>query len=106
MIEKFSRYSGLISYGNDIVESFCLLASQIADIFGGVKPQDIPFYQVMKFELVSSTETFASDAHLLLLFDLRGIELHVDARRGRNLEQALHRLQRILQEVLIHVVPL
>jgi hypothetical protein len=51
-------------------------------------------------------ETFASDAHLLLLFDLRGIELHVDARRVRNLQQALHRLQRILQEVLIHVVPL
>ena len=51
-------------------------------------------------------ETFASDAHLLLLFDLRGIEFHVDARRIRNLQQALHRLQRILQEVLIHFIPL
>jgi putative ABC transport system substrate-binding protein len=57
---RFVEIGGLMSYGNDIVESFRHLASQIADIFSGAKPQDIPFYQVVKFELVMNAKTAKS----------------------------------------------
>jgi putative ABC transport system substrate-binding protein len=57
---RFVEIGGLISYGNDIAESFRHLASQIADIFSGAKPQDIPFYQVVKFELVINLKTAKS----------------------------------------------
>ena len=54
---RFVEIGGLMSYGNDIAESFRHIAGQIADIFRGAKPQDIPFYQVTKFELVINMKT-------------------------------------------------
>jgi ABC-type uncharacterized transport system substrate-binding protein len=57
---RFVEIGGLMSYGNDIVESFRLIASQIADILRGAKPGDIPFYQVTKFELVINMKTAKS----------------------------------------------
>jgi putative ABC transport system substrate-binding protein len=54
---RFVEIGGLISYANDIVESFRIIARQTADILRGAKPQDIPFYQVTKFELVINMKT-------------------------------------------------
>ena len=57
---RFVEIGGLMSYGNDIVESLRLIASQIANILRGAKPGDIPFYQVTKFELVINMKTAKS----------------------------------------------
>jgi putative ABC transport system substrate-binding protein len=57
---RFVEIGGLMSYGNDIVESFRLIASQIANILRGAKPGNIPFYQVTKFELVINMKTAKS----------------------------------------------
>ncbi|MGY8679785.1 ABC transporter substrate-binding protein [Bradyrhizobium sp. UFLA05-153] len=57
---RFVEIGGLMSYGNDIVESYRLIASQIADILRGTKPEDSPFYQVTKFELVINMKTAKS----------------------------------------------
>jgi putative ABC transport system substrate-binding protein len=57
---RFVEIGGLMSYGNNIVESFRLIASQIADIHRGAKPGDMPFYQVTKFELVINMKTAKS----------------------------------------------
>jgi len=55
---RFVEIGGLMSYGNDIVESFRLIASQIDD--RGAKPGDMPFYQVTKFELIINMKTAKS----------------------------------------------
>jgi putative ABC transport system substrate-binding protein len=43
---------GLMTYATDLVSVSRHLAVLVADILKGTKPQDIPFYQPTKFELV------------------------------------------------------
>jgi putative ABC transport system substrate-binding protein len=48
----FVESGGLLTYASNPVDSYRRLAVQTADILKGKKPQDIPFYQPTKFELV------------------------------------------------------
>jgi putative ABC transport system substrate-binding protein len=56
----FVDIGGLMTYTFDVVETFRHVASQIADILRGAKPQDTPFYQPTKFELVINMMTAKS----------------------------------------------
>jgi putative ABC transport system substrate-binding protein len=56
----FIDFGGLMTYTFDAAEAFRRIASQIADILRGAKPQDIPFYQPTKFELVINMKTARS----------------------------------------------
>ena len=56
----FVESGGLMSYANDIADVFRRLALPIADILKGKKPQDIPFNQATKFELVINLKTAKS----------------------------------------------
>jgi putative ABC transport system substrate-binding protein len=48
---------GLMSYGADAAEIFRRAASDIAEILGGAKPGDIPYYQSSRFEFVINLKT-------------------------------------------------
>src|SRR5262249_36612253 len=48
---------GLMAYGPDVTEINRGAALQIDRIFRGAKPQDMPFYQVLKFELILNLKT-------------------------------------------------
>jgi putative ABC transport system substrate-binding protein len=48
----FVEAGGLMSYGNDLVETFRQGARITDQILKGANPADIPFYQPIKFELV------------------------------------------------------
>jgi putative tryptophan/tyrosine transport system substrate-binding protein len=56
----FVDSGGLMTYAADLVGFFRGLAVSIADILKGTKPQDIPFYQPTKFELVINLKTAKS----------------------------------------------
>ena len=56
----FVDSGGLMTYANDLVDLFRRLAVQIADILKGTKPQDIPFYQPTKLELVINLKAAGS----------------------------------------------
>ena len=47
---------GLLAYGADLLDMYRLMAGQIAKIFSGTKPADIPFQQPTKFELVANVK--------------------------------------------------
>src|SRR5579883_90930 len=47
----------------------------------------------------------ASDTHILLAFDLIGIEVHIGARRRRQVDRAFDRPKRMLQEMHMELVP-
>ena len=49
---EFVVSGGLMSYATDLVELNKRMASDMRDILGGTSPEDIPFYQATKFELV------------------------------------------------------
>jgi putative tryptophan/tyrosine transport system substrate-binding protein len=47
-----AELGGLMTYAYDLMELVRHNAEQVAQILGGTKPSDIPFYQVTKFELI------------------------------------------------------
>jgi putative ABC transport system substrate-binding protein len=46
-----------MAYAADVPEIYRHAARQIDQILKGAKPQDIPFYQVTKFELILNLKT-------------------------------------------------
>lgn len=56
----FVDIGGLMAYATDLPDVFRRAANQIASILKGTKPQDIPFYQPTKFELVFNMKTAKS----------------------------------------------
>ena len=56
----FVDSGGLMTYASDLVRLIRGLAVPIADILKGKKPQDIPFSQPTKFELVINLKTAKS----------------------------------------------
>ena len=48
---------GLMSYSPDLPDLFRTLATPVAKILNGAKPQDIPFQQPTRFELVINLKT-------------------------------------------------
>jgi ABC-type uncharacterized transport system substrate-binding protein len=48
---------GLMAYAADLPDLFRRLATQVAEILNGTKPQDIPFQQPTRFELVINLKT-------------------------------------------------
>jgi putative tryptophan/tyrosine transport system substrate-binding protein len=56
----FVESGGLMTYAANLADSYRRLAVQTADILKGKKPQDIPFYQPTKFELVINIKTAKS----------------------------------------------
>jgi putative ABC transport system substrate-binding protein len=55
--DLFPRDGGLMSYGPNMVETYERAASLVDRIFKGTKPQELPFEQPTKFELVINTTT-------------------------------------------------
>lgn len=53
----FVQAGGLMSYSVDLADMFRLIASQVADIFRGKKPADIPIHQPTKYELAINVST-------------------------------------------------
>ncbi|EIG63503.1 ABC transporter substrate-binding protein [Bradyrhizobium sp. WSM1253] len=53
----FVEAGGLMSYSVDLSDLFRLMASQVADIFRGRKPAEIPVHQPTKFELAINVRT-------------------------------------------------
>jgi putative ABC transport system substrate-binding protein len=56
----FVESGGLMTYSNDLVDLFHRLAVPTADILKGKNPQDIPFNQPTRFELVINLKTAKS----------------------------------------------
>jgi len=54
---SFVDQGGLMSYGTGFAEVFRRAASDIAEILGGAKPSDIPYYQATRFEFVINLKT-------------------------------------------------
>jgi putative tryptophan/tyrosine transport system substrate-binding protein len=54
---EFVEVGGLIAYAFDLLEVYRHGADQIAEILGGRKPSDIPYYQLTKFALVINLKT-------------------------------------------------
>jgi putative ABC transport system substrate-binding protein len=53
---EFVVDGGLLAYAVDLSEAFRLAAGQIASIFGGTKPADIPFLQPTKYQLIANVK--------------------------------------------------
>jgi putative ABC transport system substrate-binding protein len=53
---EFVVDGGLLAYATDISEVTRMAASQIATIFGGAKPVDIPFVQPTKYQLIANVK--------------------------------------------------
>jgi putative tryptophan/tyrosine transport system substrate-binding protein len=54
---EFAEIGGLMVYGIDLPDIFRHAADQVAEIFKGAKPGEIPFYQPTKFELLVNLKT-------------------------------------------------
>jgi putative ABC transport system substrate-binding protein len=50
-------FGGLMAYGSDRAQTARQIANDVHQIFGGIKPGDIPIYQPTKFELVMNLRT-------------------------------------------------
>jgi putative ABC transport system substrate-binding protein len=57
---SFVDVGGLLSYGIDLVDMVRRLAVVTAEVLGGAKPSDIPYYQMTKFDLVLNRTTARS----------------------------------------------
>ena len=51
---------GLLSYGIDLVDPYRRLAVMTNEVLRGAKPEDIPYYQMTKFDLVLNRATARS----------------------------------------------
>jgi len=54
---SFADEGGMISYGIDFPDLFRRAGNDIAEILGGAKPADIPFYRPTRYELVINLKT-------------------------------------------------
>jgi len=54
---SFVDQGGLMSYGADLTEIFRRAGSDVAQILGGAKPGDIPYYQASHFQLIINLKT-------------------------------------------------
>jgi putative ABC transport system substrate-binding protein len=54
---SFVDQGGMMSYGASYPDLYRRMASDIAQILGGAKPGDIPYYQASRFELVINLKT-------------------------------------------------
>jgi putative ABC transport system substrate-binding protein len=57
---EFVDVGGLLSYGIDLVDLFRRLAVMTNELLRGAKPEDIPYYQMTKFDLVLNRATARS----------------------------------------------
>jgi putative tryptophan/tyrosine transport system substrate-binding protein len=57
---EFVEVGGLLSFGVNFGDALRRMANMTADVLGGAKPADIPYYQQTKFELVLNRKTAAS----------------------------------------------
>jgi putative tryptophan/tyrosine transport system substrate-binding protein len=53
---EFVDEGGLLAYSIDLVDTFRRLANQVASIFSGTSPGDIPFFQQTRFQLVTNVK--------------------------------------------------
>jgi len=51
---EFAVDGGLLAYSIKLAEAYRLAAGQIANIFAGAKPADLPFLQQTRFELIAN----------------------------------------------------
>jgi putative tryptophan/tyrosine transport system substrate-binding protein len=51
---EFVVDGGLLAYSIELAEAYRLAAGQIADIFAGTRPADLPFLQQTKFQLIAN----------------------------------------------------
>jgi putative ABC transport system substrate-binding protein len=47
---------GLLAYSIELAEAYRLAARQIADMFAGAKPGDLPFLQQTRFQLIANVQ--------------------------------------------------
>ena len=57
---EFVDAGGLLSYGIDLVDLYRRLAVMTNEVLRGAKPDDIPYYQMTKFDLVLNRATARS----------------------------------------------
>ena len=57
MLSFFARDGGLLSYGNDPVDTFRRAATYVDRILRGEKPGDLPVQLPTKFEMVLNRKT-------------------------------------------------
>jgi putative ABC transport system substrate-binding protein len=53
---EYTMDGGLLAYSIELAETCRLAAVQIADIFAGARPADLPFLQQTKFELIANVK--------------------------------------------------
>jgi putative ABC transport system substrate-binding protein len=56
-LSDFARDGGLLSYGNDLTDSFRRAASYVDRILRGAKPAELPVQLPTKFEMVLNLKT-------------------------------------------------
>ena len=56
-LSDFARDGGLLSYGNDLTDTFRRAASYVDRILRGAKPGDLPVQSPTKFEMVVNRKT-------------------------------------------------
>jgi len=53
---EYTVDGGLLAYSIELAEAYRLAARQIADIFAGAKPADLPFLQQTRFQLIANVQ--------------------------------------------------
>jgi putative ABC transport system substrate-binding protein len=56
-LSDFTRDGGLLSYGNDVTDTFRCAASYVDRILRGAKPAELPVQLPTKFEMVINLKT-------------------------------------------------
>jgi putative ABC transport system substrate-binding protein len=56
-LSEFVKDGGLLSYGQDLVDTFRLAATYVDRILRGAKPSELPVQYSTKFELVINLKT-------------------------------------------------
>jgi putative ABC transport system substrate-binding protein len=56
-LREYAEAGGLLSYGDDIADSYRHIAAHVKKILEGAKPGDVPFEQPTRFELVINSKT-------------------------------------------------